>query len=92
MKSICVSGGMYNTPLKAIRKFIIDSILYDTIILSPCAGYFFYQTYPKLAKKSSKVSIEKESKSIPDDMDAQLGRCLNHAATCLLYTSDAADE
>jgi hypothetical protein len=50
----------------------LHSILDEKIVLAPYSGYFFYQTYPKLAENSVYISLRRDSKSVPEDIDRDL--------------------
>ena len=75
MKTVCAPSISVMAKRKFIideRKFIIDSILHERLILPYPDAFVFYQRYPKLAKDSIEVTIGKGNKSILNHIDSEL--------------------
>jgi hypothetical protein len=79
LKVIC-EPELWASPSASRSVLVLNSILQDTLILSPVGGYFFYQTYPELAKDCLSINIEKDDKSIIDCIDRDLESGFNFAA------------
>jgi hypothetical protein len=62
------------------KTIIINSILFEKIILDPFYGFFFHQSYPKLAEDSLSIIIRKEDNNVLDFIDACLDEGFNIAS------------
>lgn len=80
MKTIC-EPFLPASPTASKSVLIINTILHEKLILHPATGYFFYRTYPKLAKDSLGIKISNEAKTITDQIDYLLDSGFELAAS-----------
>lgn len=79
MKTIC-EPFLQLLPSTSKRTLIINSILYERLIMTYGNGYFFYYNYSKLAEDSASIIVDKEDKKVSDGIDHMLDLGFENAA------------
>jgi hypothetical protein len=79
LKTIC-EPFLQQLPSVSKRSLVLNAILYKRLILCPTGGYFFFQTYPKLAEDSISICIDKEFKTVLEYINHRLNLGFEFAA------------
>lgn len=71
LKSVCVPY-LQVSSLTAKSLLLLNSIVYERLVLNPYDGFFFHRTYPKLAKENCLIQIWKQNKDVLDCINNDL--------------------